>query len=415
LLPGPARTSDHSSPNPSSKHLAARSPKPQTNSLKKRMKNSVNRTRPRLITAICSLALVLLITTGCRTSEPDPSFNAFAPRTEGLAEDIQARHYPQLALLGDEAFQSIHSTNQIPRAWLQPPVNFYKLGPGDVLGIELLGEGTTSSLTVGPDGKIYYSLLPGTFVWGLTLSQTKQLLEASLKEFILGNPQVAVTLTAVASRTVWILGVVQNPGVYTLATPLTLLEAISAAGGTPTAGSEDLADLRNSYVMRDGKLLPINFYKLFRQGDLTQNIYLQPNDLIHLRPAVTREVYVLGAVTLPNMVPFSDHISLLGAIASTGGPVQYARVSKVVLIRGSLTDPKITEVNYNDILKGKAPDVRLEPGDIVYVPFSPYRKLIQFGEAILDQFVTTIAVNEGQNAVLENATPIGVSAGASAP
>ena len=59
---------------------------------------------------------------------------------------------------------------------------------------------------------------------------------------------------------------------------------------------EETADLQNSFVMREGQLLKVDFYKLLRQGDLSQNIYLQPDDFVYVRSASARNVYVLGAV-----------------------------------------------------------------------------------------------------------------------
>src|SRR5512146_1640891 len=65
-------------------------------------------------------------------------------------------------------------TNGIRPDWLRTPTNLFTLGPGDKLDIEYLGEtNTTITTTVGPDGKIYFNLLPGLDVWGLTLAQTK--------------------------------------------------------------------------------------------------------------------------------------------------------------------------------------------------------------------------------------------------
>jgi hypothetical protein len=52
-------------------------------------------------------------------------------------------------------------------------------------------------------------------------------------------------------------------------------------------------------------------------------------------------------------------------------------------------------VDYDDIVKGRAPDVRLEPGDIIFVPNSPYTTLKRYLNMVLNTFVTTIAANEG--------------------
>lgn len=68
------------------------------------------------------------------------------------------------------------------------------------------------------------------------------------------------------------------------------------------------------------------------------------------------------------------------------------------LIALDLATPRIAIVDYKAILKGKETDVRLQPGDIVYVPYVPYRKLALFAEAIVRQFVFTLASNEGYKA-----------------
>jgi protein involved in polysaccharide export with SLBB domain len=270
---------------------------------------------------------------------------------------------------------------------------------------------------VGPDGRIYYTLLPGLSVWGLTLTETKELLEKEMNRFTRVKPELAVTLRTVGSKRVWILGTVPAPGVYPLATPLTVLEALSLAGGvSPVAGSASgMPDLQNSFLMRNGQMLRLDFHRLISQGDLSQNVYLQADDLIYLRSSISRNVFVLGAVAAPNIVPYSDGISLLSAITTAGGTVPYARVGHVAIVRGSLNRPKIAVVNYKAIYTGKAADVQLEQGDIVFVPFVPYRKLAIFAEDVLGTLVRTIAANEGQRAVNANAQPIGVATPVSAP
>ncbi len=337
-----------------------------------------------------------LLLVGCRGH--GPSFDAHRPA----------------ALAGPAtAFVTAGVTNQIQKSWLQAPTNFYTLGPGDSIGIEILGEpGSQTSSLVGPDGKIYYSLLPGKFVWGMTLSEVKAQLETDLARYIRVRPEVGITLNTVGSKRVWILGSVQSPGLYYLSTPTTLLEAISSAGGTLTApgSTEEMADLKRSFVMRHGQLLPVDFYKLLREGDFSQNVYLQPDDFVYLRPGLSKEVYVLGAVAQPNLVPWRDQLSLATVVASAGGTLPYAYLSHVAIIRGSLSEPSIAVVDFKAIEKGRGSDVRLQPGDIVYIPFAPYRKLALFAEQIVNQFVRTIAINEGRNAVSRGG-PVPVSVG----
>ncbi len=127
--------------------------------------------------------------------------------------------------------ETVTVTNQIDPALLRPPTDFYTLGPGDKLEVEVIGETNVVGTTVvGPDGKIYFNLLPGLDVWGLTLAQAKTEIERGLAKYVREQPQVSLVLRAVESRQVWILGRVQAPGVYPLSTPMTLLEGLSLAG-----------------------------------------------------------------------------------------------------------------------------------------------------------------------------------------
>lgn len=309
---------------------------------------------------------------------------------------------------------AVESTNRIQSEWLHPPTNSFTLGPGDKLEIEILGDPASRALaTVGPDGRLYYYLLPGVDVWGLTLDQAKERIEFGLREF-LTEPRVAIQLRSIDSTRVWILGRVANAGIYPMAAPMTLLEAISVAGGTLTSSAsgttEDLADLPNSFVVRNGERLPVSFERLLNEGDMSQNIYLQPDDFVYFPSAVSRDIYVLGAVRTPKAVP-RQHGTLIGAISEAGGPIKNAHLSQVAIVRGSLDNPKIAVLNYNEIISGKAPNVLLEPRDIVYVPYSPYRFLTKYLDLILLTFVRAVAINEGARAAEPNSAPAGVSIG----
>ncbi len=356
------------------------------------------------------LLFLAVLVAGCHSY--GPRFDPRHPELEAYGRELRAAYFPKFVKLEEAAPATAGAANQINPEWLKPPGDFFKLGPGDVLDLELLGEtASRSAATVGPDGKVYYSLLPGVFVWGMTLPETREVLEKELAKYIRLKPEVSVTLKTVGSKRVWILGSVSNPGLYPLTTPITLLAAISAAGGTVTTpgSAEETADLQNSFVMREGQLLKVDFYKLLRQGDLSQNIYLQPDDFVYVRSATAKNVYVLGAVAVPNVVKFFDQISLVSAISSAGGTLPYAHLSQVAIVRGSLAEPTIATVDYKAILKGHIEDIRLEPGDIIYVPFVSYRTLALFGEEILRQFVSTVAINEGQRAVLKTTSPVGVT------
>ena len=334
-----------------------------------------------------TLAISALLASGCDTAEKKA--RRFSPRPSPANSET---NLVALAL-----------TNQIPAEWLQASTEPYRLGPGDRLDIEILGEGEGPSSTfVGPDGKIYFHLLPGLQVWGLTLDEAKALIEKEAAAYV-KSPQAAITLRAVQSKRVWILGRVNTPGVYPLEAPMTIIEAITKAGGLFTSRfsgtTEELADLHHSFLIRRGQVIPVNFHQLLREGDTSQNIFLQPDDFIYLPSSLSSEVFVLGAVYQPRAVGFKDQVTLVSAVANARGPIKGAWLRHVAIVRGSLTAPQIAVVNYEAIVKGQATDVRLQPRDIVYVPFAPYDSLIGYANLVVNTFVRTVAANEGGRAV----------------
>jgi polysaccharide export outer membrane protein len=311
-------------------------------------------------------------------------------------------------------FATVQSTNRLSPDWLQPGTNSFPLGPGDKLEIEIVGDNASRDVRqIGPDGRLYYYLLPGIDVWGMTIDEVKAKLESALTEY-LTTPIVSIQLRSIDSTRVWVLGRVEKPGIYPIPAPMTVLEAVSLAGGTSstsTSGTtEELADLRNSFIMRSGERLPVNFNRLLQQGDMSQNIYVEADDFIYFPSAASRDIHVLGAVRQPKAVP-RQHDDLIAAISDAGGPVKDAYLGHVAIVRGSLDNPRIAVVDYQDIIKGKSPNILLEPHDIVYVPYSPYRFLTKYLDLIVLTFVRAIAINEGARAVNPNSLPAGVSIG----
>ncbi|MBP9901930.1 MAG: polysaccharide biosynthesis/export family protein [Verrucomicrobia subdivision 3 bacterium] len=361
------------------------------------------------ITLLGSMGLLLASLAGCTSSGSK-----------------SAKHFRTMEPAASQP--SVTVTNQLSPELFHPDTELMTLGPGDQIEASLMGTPNSASMmTVGPDGKIYFNLLPGVDVWGLTLPETKARLEKELAKYQ-STPQVSVTLRAVGSKQVWLMGRVVRPGIYPLTGPTTILESLAQAGGPARSGSlvttEELADLRHSFVIRGGQFLPVNFDRLLRQGDMSQNIYVRPGDFVYVPSALAQEVYVLGAVRSPRAIPYVDQMTLVSAISWASGGVSYdildernndagvetvnAYLSHVAIVRGSLTEPQVTIVDYGAIVKGQAPDVQLESGDIIYVPNSPYTTLKRYVNLILNTFSSTVAANEGVNAAGGN-VGVGVS------
>ncbi len=342
------------------------------------------------------LMIAGLFAAGCANVRHGPTFDPRQPPARG--------------------FHDLGETNSIEPVWLKPPTNEFRLGPGDHLEVDLIGSGQGSQpALVGPDGKIYFDLLPGLQVWGLTTAQTGTLLEHELTKFY-KNPRVSITLHEVRSSRVWVLGRLNTPGIYPLETPMTIIDAVTRAGGLYSAQftgtTEELADLQHSFLLRHGRFLPVNFKKLIHEGDMSQNVYLEPDDFIFLPSAMSSQVYVLGSVRSPRPVSFKDNVTLSSAIANAFGTLPDAWLGEVVIIRGSLTDPHYAVVNFQDIISGKAPEVALQPRDIVYVPDHPLGLFRNAIKTVVDTFVRTVAANEGIRAAGGNANVgVGVNVG----
>lgn len=338
--------------------------------------------------------LIAISTLACRQTIPDPSFDA---RTT----DQTVRNL---------TFTNIKVKRKPDQQLLKAPQEPYILGPGDILEIEVAEvPGTLARTFVMPDGMVYYNLAGGVRAEGLTQKEfASKLTEALKKDY--SKPMVNVSLVEVRSRRYWILGRVFKPGIYPLRQPTTLLEAISEAGGLFTSAfsgfTEELADLSNSVVIRDGKILPVNFDKLVREGDASQNIYLRHNDYIYLPSATSSNVLLLGAVMMPQAVGYKDSLTLIDCIAQCRGPAKGAYLKEVVIVRGSLDKPQAATVNLHEILTGKATNVLLQPGDIVWIPKRPLGLLESTVELVFQDAARTIASGEGSRVAGGNQNPV---------
>lgn len=272
------------------------------------------------------------------------------------------------------------------------------LGPGDVLTMGLYGEPdlTMKEIPIGPDGRISFLEATDIMAAGLTVDELRDQMNQALGKFR-REPQVIIAPVAYKSKKYYVLGKVTQRGVFTLDRPTTLLEAVARARGVETGISGDrtlveLADLSHSFVARHGHKLPVDFEKLFEDGDLSQNIALEPNDYIYFPAAEVREVYVLGAVERPGPYAYQSATGAMGAIAARGGFSEYAWKNRLLVIRGSIQHPQTFVVNAEDVLSAKTPDLRLQPHDIVYVSKRPWWRAEDLLDEAANAFVTSAVV-----------------------
>ncbi len=315
---------------------------------------------------------------------------------EGITAEEALQRIPK-----DPTFQKIKLDRPLDRSYLQAPMGPYRVGPGDELDIEVAElKETRARSKVMPDGMLYYDVARGIDVTGKTMSEISTLLSKSLESDYV-DPIVTVNVAKADSQRFWMLGQVQKPGAYPITRPTTLISALSEGGGllTNTESSEvsnpEAADLERAILIRNGDLIPVDFDRLVREGDMSQNVYVKGGDYIFVPSLTTRSFYVLGHVNKPGPVYFERGATLVSAVAAAGGPQTDAIVTKALILRGGTLHPQVAVVNLRDIMKGQEPDLKLEGGDIVWVPRSPWSKLEDYVEAVLITAAQAVAVQEG--------------------
>lgn len=155
----------------------------------------------------------------------------------------------------------------------------YIIGAQDVLDVSVWKEAElTRTVPVRPDGKISLPLLNDVQAAGLTPTQLAAEITANLKKFVT-NPQVTVIISQINSQRVYILGEVSRPGAYPLLPGMTVLQALSSAGGFTM-----FASMKKIYMLRQegGKQekFPFNYKDVIGGKRPEQNIVLKAGDQI---------------------------------------------------------------------------------------------------------------------------------------
>jgi len=265
------------------------------------------------------------------------------------------------------------------------------IGPGDVLHIQIYGRKdlNRSDITVGPDGRISYLEARGVMASGLTIDELRAGLDQELSQHY-RNARSIITPVAWRSKKYYILGTVTDKGAFFLDRPLTIIEAVSRARGIATGlyaqNTVELADMERAFIVRNGTRLSVDFQKLFQEGDLSQNVLLEPGDYLYFPSGTVNEVYLLGAVSSPGPLGLTGKTSVMGVITVRGGFLPSAYKKRVLVIRGAMQSPKTFVIDASAILSGREKDFLLEPKDIVYVAERRWLRAEELLQVALNSF-----------------------------
>jgi polysaccharide biosynthesis/export protein len=155
----------------------------------------------------------------------------------------------------------------------------YLVGANDILNIFVWKEtDLTQDVTVMADGRITFPMIGEVMAKGHTVIELKDVITDKLKNFI-SSPEVTVIVKESKSRMIYTIGQVTNPGPYQLQPDMTVLQALSTAGGfTEWADKKSIMIVRRTSSKET--MFRFNYQDFISGKDLKQNIVLEPNDTI---------------------------------------------------------------------------------------------------------------------------------------
>jgi polysaccharide export outer membrane protein len=246
----------------------------------------------------------------------------------------------------------------------------YKIGPGDVLEVLLSKELAQERLTadVKPNGGMTVGFAEVRVV-GLTAEQAATEIQRALAPTHRALA-VAVTVKEFRSKTVSVLGEVQNNAQLSLKGRTTLVDILVTAGG-PRAQA-DLREVR--LLRRDGQTFTVDLLRLVSEGGQVGDLVLDAGDVVFVPGKRTEEhkVFLLGEVNAPGAYPIVPNMRLSQALALAGGPKDTALLDSARVIRGDLRNPQVVQVDFERALTGedRAQDLVLERNDLIVIPRS---------------------------------------------
>jgi polysaccharide export outer membrane protein len=251
----------------------------------------------------------------------------------------------------------------------------YVVGPEDEISITVWDHpDLTRKMRINLEGSISFPLIGEVRVEGLTAIEIEKKIKGLLDKDYIINPQVSVVIEVFKSSKISVMGEVKVPGSYALTRRMTVVEALSLAGGLLSEADHEIIIVRPKKDRGVHPLLPedVDESEIIRvqirdvlQGDVTghaeksRNIEVRNGDTVFVPQ--TRMFYVTGEVTKPGRYAYQKGMTLLHAISTAGGFTEKAHRKKVRVVR---------EVNGKKVELNLSLDQYIEPGDTVVVPES---------------------------------------------
>ncbi len=237
-------------------------------------------------------------------------------------------------------------------------------------------------------GQVTLPFIGEVKVAGLSLGDAETVIAKRLKEQgVFRDPQVTIMQKEYGGQDVTVLGEVQKPGLYPFIGKRTLFDAMSAAGGiTAKAGNTAVVTHRDRPQEPETILLAYD-----ANGLPKSNIPVSPGDTVVISKAGI--VYVVGDVRVPTGVLLENpNLTVLKAIAMAQGVNPTASENKSRIIRNTPQGQQEIPVELKKILSAKAPDLPLQPDDVLFIPSSAAKSAFRRGAEAMVQAATGVAI-----------------------
>lgn len=279
--------------------------------------------------------------------EPLTEFQNFIISTSGK----------NLPIFGADLFRRVPST--FAPLDMTPVPSDYVLGPGDELRLRVWGQVSfQANVRVDRSGEVFLPQVGSVHVAGIPASGLAQHLREALGR-VYHNFDLTADLGQIRSIQVYISGQAHRPGVYTISSLSTLVDAVFASGGPSVQGSLRHVQLRRGSAM----ITDFDLYDLLINGDKSKDVKLESGDVIYI-PPVGPQAAVLGSVKRPAIYELIAGEPLSALLGNAGGASTVASAARLSIERiEEHHNRQAMEVGYD--AAGLATPVR--EGDLVRV------------------------------------------------
>jgi protein involved in polysaccharide export with SLBB domain len=248
--------------------------------------------------------------------EPLTEFQKFVASTTGQI----------LPIFGANLFRRVPSTFA-PVDMAPVPPDFV-LGPGDELRIRVWGQlSFQANVRVDRSGEIYLPQVGPVHVASVPFSQLDGQLRSAIGR-VYHNFDLTVDLGQIRSIQIYLAGEARTPGVYTVSSLSTLVDALFVGGGPNTQGS-----LRNIELRRGNETVAhFDLYELLVRGTKSNDAKLLPGDVIFI-PSVGPQIAMTGSVKSPAIYELLPGEVLSGALSNAGGVSTVAAGARISVER----------------------------------------------------------------------------------